>query len=592
MANITIYNNDVAVAKTSQAFDTKIIKELMRTYTLSFSLLNNNNARQYITANSIFVAEGQAFDIAGYKTNSGSKNTTDVSAEHVSYRLNNYTLAANYTFVGTATQIAQNILNEALNTNGHAASTEFTLGTVADVGTKSFVLGNENTVTARYAIIALKTIGVEVDYDNFTINLPETCGTGNSKTFKFGTDLQDFNRTWDLQNGTTYDVEIANLQRIPGHSGDVFDVGDAVNVQDNFIGDTITKRIITYTKYLDDPSRDSITLGVFIRNTADDSLATQIAVDNSVQQGQPYSNVSIDHTNGFMAMNLAQDLKAVHNATNCFAVYKKIDGEWVLMNTLTDDGLETGKLKAIGIDEFYGVMRKGSNPTDGYGFSLIRNGTTTKDVFFAVYPYETIGGQINLDDGTQLICTATSAELQKYFDGYNRPDLFLGDDMTWLEGVYNGHTSRATLTDGAFTYSYNFTDYMIVTPTRTDINTPLYVQNVHITSDRELKENIVEAPESVLSTIETLKFYYYTYINSGADNSMNYGLMADEVPFQMTSDHKTIDIYGGIALALKGVQELIEQNKELRAQIDDYKAATEKRLADLEAITGVINTTN
>ena len=69
-----------------------------------------------------------------------------------------------------------------------------------------------------------------------------------------------------------------------------------------------------------------------------------MAVDNSVQQAQQYSNVSIDHTNGFVATNAANDLRVISNANDCFALQKKVDGTWTTIQELVYDGLGATKL--------------------------------------------------------------------------------------------------------------------------------------------------------------------------------------------------------------------------------------------------------
>jgi len=344
ISQITIYNNSQRVAKTSKAFGVSITKELMRAYTLSASFLNNDSARQYITSGSQFEVDGQKYDITGFKQNSGSSNITQIGADHVGYRLNQYFVPAGYAFVSGVAGIAQDILNVS------GANVEFSVGTCADVD-GFFGLHNTEPVTARSALFALKALGVEVEFDNFTLNFPVTVGTGHEKVFEFGKDLCDFNRTWDKDNGATYDISIANLQRLAGHESESFDVGDTCIVKDSFVGDEISKRIISYTKCLDDPTQDTVTLGVFVRDSADDSVAmtmdisaAQEKANSSVQVGANYSNVSIDHENGFMAVNADATVGVKMNATNCFAIYSIKDGVWTLMNQLDSNGLQASRI--------------------------------------------------------------------------------------------------------------------------------------------------------------------------------------------------------------------------------------------------------
>ena len=276
MFNIKIYDsNSLLIAKTSQAFAETIKKELMKEYTFSFSVVNNSSARKYLLPNNIVEVDGQKFDIVTIKQSSGTTNKTDILANHVGYRLNNYILPIGYSFVGTSAEILADLLDTAIDTGGNKASTEFTVGTCADVGVRSFALGNEQEATARAAVLALTQIGVEVEFNSFAIDLPEMCGSGNTKTFEFGVDLCDFERSWDNGNGWTYNVKVANLQRVPGHEGDIFTVGDTCTIKDKFIGDEITKRIIRYQK-CGDPTQDGITLGLFAKDLTDRSIKNRI----------------------------------------------------------------------------------------------------------------------------------------------------------------------------------------------------------------------------------------------------------------------------------------------------------------------------
>lgn len=364
MYQIKVYKGTSCVATTSKAFAVCIKKELMKEYDINFSVVNNNPARKYLLPGNVIQADGQLFDITGIKQSSGTTNKTDILAYHVGYRLSNYTMPIGYSFVGTSSAILEDILDTATDTNGNMASTEFSAGTCADVGTVSFSLENEQETTARAAILALTKIGVEVEFNNFEIDLPETCGSGNTKTFEFGVDLCDFERSYDSDKGWTYNVKIADLQRIPGHSGDVFAVGDTCTIKDKFIGDEITQRIIRYSKY-DDPTQDSITMGLFALDLADIVIETSAKVKSSVQQGEKYSNISITHENGFGAINRAGNIMVLMNADDCFAVYvKQSSGYWEKVTTVTTDGVEAGKIRTRN-SQVYGIIGTNSDSTTG-----------------------------------------------------------------------------------------------------------------------------------------------------------------------------------------------------------------------------------
>ncbi len=372
MGKITVFNNGLRKGSTSLAFDVETKKELMREHTLSFSILNNNPIYKEITTKSVFQNKGQLFDVTGIDTESGADNITSVSAEHVSYRLSKYPIPANYSFVGTIEEIAQDILNLS------GASAEFSVGECFDKGFLSFSLENEQETSARAAIFGMKALGVEIDYDNFKINIPESVGIDSGKTFRFGVDLQSIRRRWQLDNGWTYDVAIADVQKIADNENFEFSIGDYVTVEDSFIGDSFKKRIIAYNENDDDPSKNTITLGVFIRDNATTSIETNRVANaandtanNSVQLGSKYNNLSITHENGFEVITLDNNKRLLMNGQDGFAVQVRKNGEWVTVTSTEEWGVLTPRLTTqTAKDEYYATV--GTNEEGNVGFFLYR----------------------------------------------------------------------------------------------------------------------------------------------------------------------------------------------------------------------------
>lgn len=344
-AQIKILNSDLkALGSTSKAFNIEKTEELMREYILSFSVVNNDSVFKYLNENTVFQYNGQYFDVSGIDGDSGTSNITQITAEHISYRLADYTLPNGYSFVGTVEQIAQDILNEAKTVEEVPASTIFSIGFTADLGTLSFGLAGATNVTARDALIAMSELGVEVSFDNFTVNLPERIGNDNGLIFKYAVNLNGVHRTWQRGNGWSYDVKIADIAKA-GQTDAVIGIGDDVTVDDTYSNTVLKSRIISYTE-CDDPTKNHITIGVFVRDNASMSIETdRIAnaanntANNSVQQGKKYSNVSIDHTDGFKATNRAGTQRVLMNADDCFVVQVKQNDEWVTVNSLEAFGL-------------------------------------------------------------------------------------------------------------------------------------------------------------------------------------------------------------------------------------------------------------
>lgn len=374
--------NFKALGSTSKAFDIEKTEELMREYTLSFSIVNNDAVFKYISENNIFLYNGQYFDIAGIDGDSGNNNITQVAAEHISYRLADYTLPNGYSFVGTVREIAVDILNEAKTVDEEPASNNFSIGETADLGTLSFSLSGAKNVTAREALIAMSKLGVEIAFDNFTVNIPERRGTNSGITFTYGVNLTGVHRTWQRGNGWSYDIDIADLQKTAGGEAYRFVLGDDIVVNDTLSDIEINSRIISYTE-CDNPTKNRVTVGVFVRdnasltietdriaNTANNTAnAAKEAADNSVQQGEKYSNVSIDHTNGFMATNKAGTQRVEMNGDDCFVVQVKENGEWVNKNSLEAFGLLVDRLTNEEAKNIF-YLRVGKIDTDCYGLQL------------------------------------------------------------------------------------------------------------------------------------------------------------------------------------------------------------------------------
>ena len=384
---IKVYDNDLkALGSTSRAFNIAKTEELMREYTLSFSVLNTDSIFDYINENAIFEYGGQKFDVAGIDGDSGANNITQVTAEHISYRLSDYTVVNGYSFVGTAAQIAADILNEAKTVDGVPASSAFTLGTVATTGTLNFSLSGKTDVTAREALIAMEELGVEIEFDNFTVNIPKRRGSDKGIVFEYGKNLTGVRRTWQRDNGWSYDINIVDMQKTVGYTGETYGIGDDITVIDKYAKLTLKQRIIAY-KECDDPTQNSITVGVFIRDNASLSVETdRIAnaanqtANNSVQQGEKYSNVSITHSDGFKATSKDNTLRVMMNGDDCFVVQVKKNNQWVTVNQLEAFGLLIDRLTSIAAkDKFY--IQVGEVESGKYGLNFYFNDSKGCSIF-------------------------------------------------------------------------------------------------------------------------------------------------------------------------------------------------------------------
>lgn len=435
MGKILVYNNGLPVAQTSKAINTIKKDELMRERTLTFTLNNRDNARKYaIDSSAIFEYEGQKYDLETYNQNSGANNTTTFTANHILSHANRYKIAKDYNYNSLSGSLYGVIVDMIVKSG---ADTEgFWIGSCADIPITTLSLGNKGEIGLLTALYKLCSLGCEIEFDNYTINAPVRIGADTGKVFKFGRDLINLDRKFDKTTNpwtTSYTVSIANLQRLPGGSpGDEFEKGDTVGIIDETIGDTISdKRIIAYYKCDDDPTKDTITIGQFIRDTADDVKAMQVEIDettsvanNSVQIGTSYNSVNISHEKGFdsvsgsgateVFMNGTDGFCGLHNeilkiqfepltgkfvgynsshtqkvelgGTYGITFWKKSGSSWVQTGGMDiDANLLASRLSMIGREYFYAIVGKGPGADDGCGLFLVDEENVGTTPFFGIW---------------------------------------------------------------------------------------------------------------------------------------------------------------------------------------------------------------
>ncbi|MFT3952793.1 MAG: hypothetical protein QM689_12800 [Oscillospiraceae bacterium] len=365
---------------TSKLIECTVVEELMRGHTLDFVISNDNPTRPEITHDCGFEQDGQYYDVFGVTMTSGTENKTAVHAEHVSYRLNDYTVPPGYSFVGTPTAIAQDILDIS------GASDEFTVSSESAGVSKSFKMNNQNDVTARAAILALNALDVEIEFDNYDIRLVDAVGGSGTTTMTVGVDIISLQRTWSRTDGESYDISLARpASEIP--------LGRKVKIVNAVLGDgtVIDSRVVARERHPDNPTLDEITLGAFARDSSDDAVAAQVAIDNKITAGGLYNNVSIDRANGMTCVRSDGKVKTVSNATVGFATYVYKSGKWEVTTILGENGLQIGAYdEALEGKLAEGVAYNNVSITKMAGFVCTHTNGKIKivanaDVCFAVY---------------------------------------------------------------------------------------------------------------------------------------------------------------------------------------------------------------
>lgn len=97
-------------------------------------------------------------------------------------------------------------------------------------------------------------------------------------------------------------------------------------------------------------------------------------------------------------------------------------------------------------------------------------------------------------------------------------------------------------------------------------------RNVQSVSNEITKENFSPFTESALEIINNTKLYNYNY-KSDPEKSHKIGIKANEAhEYIATEKHDVLDHSNSIALLFKAVQELSEENRKLREELDDIKS--------------------
>ncbi len=394
MAKIKVYEDNRRLGSTSSAFNCIVTEELMRGYTLSFSITNNNAIFAVLSENCIIEHAGQKFDLSGIDTQTGTTNITQVLAEHISYRLSNYAIPAGYAFVGTLREIAEDILNTAEDiTTGKHASEEFTIRDCPDGESHSFRMLNTDDATARDALITLSKLNVEIVFDNFNVDIVERRGAGGHTTFTYTENLVNTHRVYQKGNGWTYEISAADI-------GDI-ELGSDVTVIDGASSKNVETRVIAVTKCEDDSRQDRIMVGQFILDSATQSAETnRIAneankkASKSLQEGEKYSNVYINHQDGVVAENRLGTLRVVMNGDDCFAVQKLVSGQWITVTSTEDWGILANRLTNMDAkNTFY--VNVGKISTNEHGLQFVKKYSNgSEEIFLEIGSSEDIANPI------------------------------------------------------------------------------------------------------------------------------------------------------------------------------------------------------
>jgi hypothetical protein len=117
---------------------------------------------------------------------------------------------------------------------------------------------------------------------------------------------------------------------------------------------------------------------MFISDVADTTIAMQVDISTSVQQGTTYDNASVDHQHGFMIISLDKTLRVMMNSAHCFSIWSGtgtgLDDSWTLLQELDVNGLSATRLFQLSDSTKYVII---GNSDSGNGIEINDSGTPT-----------------------------------------------------------------------------------------------------------------------------------------------------------------------------------------------------------------------
>lgn len=277
--------------------------------TLTFSTILDEKASTYIDEDSILEIDGDYFDLVYYSKNQNEDGTLtiDVEAEHVSYRLNNYSLEY-YTKIGTPTEILAELLTD----------TDFTVGTV-EYSTGMTYSAQEAKSKRQMVMELVALLGGEIDFEKFEINILAHRGSETPRILTTGKNIKIISKVYNKRETDESGNPLVAYTCEPIQpTGYPFMLGDEVLLIQKDLDIQETLRIVRlgYDPY--NPMTAEIELANFISGVEDQMY--RIAT-TSVAKEKIYNGCKIGPEDGFMAARSDNKAKAIMNATEGISIY-------------------------------------------------------------------------------------------------------------------------------------------------------------------------------------------------------------------------------------------------------------------------------
>lgn len=215
-----------------------------------------------------------------------------VQCEHVFYRLIKGDSIVRYANTGTPTEILNDLL----------IGTDFSVGTVEFLD--QIVFSVNKTASKMNIILALiESLGGEIDFDGFNINLLNSIGQDNGYSIRVGKNLKGITKIIDKRgvDKLIYKIDLENIfkcdefKRLGLEDLEKVDIGDTVKVVSNAIGVDVSLKVLELSKDVIDSRNLVVTLSDTLDLINDDIYNDKI---NTVRKDEVYYGVKINNEVG------------------------------------------------------------------------------------------------------------------------------------------------------------------------------------------------------------------------------------------------------------------------------------------------------
>lgn len=256
--------------------------------------------------------QDQYFDVNYIKNkhqNSGEILYT-VQTEHISYRLigDEDSKIDRYAFTGTPTEIMNDLLG----------ATDFTVGIVDYTDSVIFAVNREATILEILFELA-NTLGGQIDFRAFTIDLRDSIGQNNSYTIRIKKNLKEIEKIIDKRGDlrVSYVVQLVNIFKSEELKSRGLEDLEQVNIGDTIrvIDETLNIDVETTVLELSKDVIDDRNLVVTLTNSLD-LLNDKIYLNNvdSVKKTERIYGININNDVGFQVERTDKRARSIFNA--------------------------------------------------------------------------------------------------------------------------------------------------------------------------------------------------------------------------------------------------------------------------------------